>query len=216
MKIEYKLYNPNGNITALVLGEYSEADRKKICSLIFASEKDLEQVGFVTTKDDICYLEMAGGEFCGNASMCSGLLTGKNKIKCSGNNEVLGFSSNGDICSLTCQYLPTGLNHIVFEKAPSIEAEKEIVTQIFPTGYMFLEGNKLTPLVYIPSINTLFWEKSCASGSMAVGSYLYNKYQNDVDMDLNLPGGNINVKVDKNGIVLTERIVFVKNGYIEF
>ena len=62
MDISYKIYNPAGNITALVLGdEYNLNQKKLINNMIMKKEPKVEQVGFVSKKYK--RLTMAGGEF---------------------------------------------------------------------------------------------------------------------------------------------------------
>jgi diaminopimelate epimerase len=69
-KIEYCIFNPGGNLTALVFGNhYNENQKKTINDAILEKHKCLEQVGFVSK--DTMELNMAGGEFCGNATRCA-------------------------------------------------------------------------------------------------------------------------------------------------
>ena len=66
--IIYSIYRPAGNDTALVRGTHFDKDtKKKINDLIMARHSNVEQVGFVDT-DGRYELQMAGGEFCGNAT----------------------------------------------------------------------------------------------------------------------------------------------------
>ena len=70
MDVSYMIYNPAGNITALVIGdEYNLEQRRLINSKIMEKETKVEQVGFLSKKDR--KLTMAGGEFCGNATRCA-------------------------------------------------------------------------------------------------------------------------------------------------
>lgn len=70
MKIKYKIYNPSGNITALVIGdEYNNKEKELINNAIMKEKPEIEQVGFVST--EYRKLTMAGGEFCGNATRCA-------------------------------------------------------------------------------------------------------------------------------------------------
>ena len=70
MKIRYKVYNPAGNITALVIGDkYNFEERKNINNKIMDSDSKIEQVGFLSKTEK--RLSMAGGEFCGNATRCA-------------------------------------------------------------------------------------------------------------------------------------------------
>ena len=67
-------------------------------------------------------------------------------------------------------------------------------------GLMFLEGDlpspRMTPLVYVPGSNTVFWENSCASGSSAVGMHLAQRSDSRVDVTLQEPGGALRVVSD--------------------
>lgn len=69
-KVKYKIYNPGGNITALVNGsDYTANQKKLINKMIMENNSQVEQVGFLNNK--INRLEMAGGEFCINATRCA-------------------------------------------------------------------------------------------------------------------------------------------------
>ena len=67
-------------------------------------------------------------------------------------------------------------------------------------GMMFLgEGAALrpmTPLVYVPGADTMFWENSCASGSAAAGMYLAAKAGSPVDVTFDEPAGRLRVESD--------------------
>lgn len=68
--VDYKILNPGGNKTALVLeNTYNKQEKKDINDKILKENLDVEQVGFLDKKNKI--LEMAGGEFCVNATRCA-------------------------------------------------------------------------------------------------------------------------------------------------
>ncbi len=67
MDIKYTLWNPNGNITALVQTPVAPDAYPETAALIMKKEPTCEQVGFLNGRA----LRMAGGEFCGNASICA-------------------------------------------------------------------------------------------------------------------------------------------------
>lgn len=68
--MKYKIYKPSGNDTALVYGtSYSRDEKKKINDIIMGKHSNVEQVGFIDKEKK--ELEMAGNEFCGNASRCA-------------------------------------------------------------------------------------------------------------------------------------------------
>ena len=80
--LKYYIFDPTGNITALVESEVAIADQPAAAARIMELEPDVEQVGFVTYAEDAAAAEgsvpvslrMAGGEFCGNATMCAAAL----------------------------------------------------------------------------------------------------------------------------------------------
>lgn len=92
-KINYKIYNPGGNKTALIKGnEYTTNQKKLINKMIMEKYSQVEQVGFLS--DKINRLEMAGGEFCMNATRCAVYEYSKEnkneiKISVSGANQEL-------------------------------------------------------------------------------------------------------------------------------
>ena len=66
-------------------------------------------------------------------------------------------------------------------------------------GLMFLTPQEeteysLTPLVYVPGSNTIFWENSCASGSSAAGMYLADRSGKTETFHFHEPGGTLLVK----------------------
>lgn len=76
MNVEYRLFNPTGNITGLVLTEVPVENQPMVAEYILNKEITCEQVGFVSEGregSDIT-LRMAGGEFCGNATMSTAVL----------------------------------------------------------------------------------------------------------------------------------------------
>lgn len=75
MRIDYFLLDPTGNRTILVKTPVPAADQPAVAAILMADEPTAEQAGFLTREEgfDIA-LRMAGGEFCGNASMCAAVL----------------------------------------------------------------------------------------------------------------------------------------------
>ncbi len=67
-QIKYSIYRPAGNDTALVYGtNYTKKIKKKINDAIMKKHTNVEQVGFINNNGKK-ELQMAGGEFCGNAT----------------------------------------------------------------------------------------------------------------------------------------------------
>ncbi len=76
--IRYSIFDPTGNITALVESYVDIGRQPDIAADIMRMHPDVEQVGFVrfdeTGSRAPVQLRMAGGEFCGNATMCAAAL----------------------------------------------------------------------------------------------------------------------------------------------
>ncbi len=74
--IAYSVFDPTGNITALVETEVELSRQPAVADEIMRVHPEVEQVGFLNltaaAEDNVqAELRMAGGEFCGNATMCA-------------------------------------------------------------------------------------------------------------------------------------------------
>ena len=74
MSVEYYIFDPNGNVTALVTGGAAKPGYTDISKRIMADNPGVEQVGFVDFSNKAVNLNMAGDEFCGNAAMSAAAL----------------------------------------------------------------------------------------------------------------------------------------------
>ena len=75
--LRYSILDPTGNVTALVESPVPPARQPELAAALMARHPAVEQVGFVRFFDEgpLCAaLRMAGGEFCGNASMSAAAL----------------------------------------------------------------------------------------------------------------------------------------------
>ena len=74
--MDYFLFDPSGNITALLPVSAPDECRIEFADAVMQREPAAEQAGFVLPGSDTCDIElrMAGGEFCGNASLCTAAL----------------------------------------------------------------------------------------------------------------------------------------------
>lgn len=270
--LKYCIFDPTGNITALVETAVDIADQPAAAARIMELEPDVEQVGFITYADKTAAAEggvpvslrMAGGEFCGNATMCAaalfavrrGLQGGAVPVKvwgisapftvtlerqaalafsaavvmppargirminlmpsdpagASGILEAGGTDGISAILSLPVVEME-GISHIIIEPDSGffgIKEDKALAESLLRQwcgvlgadclGMMFLgEGAALrpmTPLVYVPGADTMFWENSCASGSTAAGMYLAAKAGSPVDVTFDEPAGRLRVESD--------------------
>ncbi len=76
MELLYSILDPTGNITALVESDVPVEKQPAVAAEIMRRHPEVEQVGFLRADgaDGLPELRMAGGEFCGNASMCAAAL----------------------------------------------------------------------------------------------------------------------------------------------
>ena len=256
--LKYYIFDPTGNITALVESGVAAADQPAVASRIMERHPDVEQVGFITYADDAAAadvpvsLRMAGGEFCGNATMCTAALymirenmpgSAAIKVRVSGAAEPLEVQlrrkdavsfdaavtmppavgidelrlADGMLPGSDSLCLPIvrmeGIAHVIIEPDSGFFGLKDDpalaetllrgwcgVLGAECLGMMFLgEGaalRQLTPLVYVPGADTMFWENSCASGSAAAGIYLAAQAGTPVDVVFDEPAGRLRVESD--------------------
>ncbi len=209
LKVNYSIFRPAGNDTAFVYGfNYTPEQKKQINDAIMAKHSNVEQVGFIDL-DRKPELQMAGGEFCGNATRSAAYiyLNGKaGRIKMIVNsNDVINCGVTAEQkawCEIPLYHGP----NVITEKEPGIYIVKmngmvSVVIQensaqkylkqkeILKTfgmefihkyqledseavGIMFCEKKngilKINPIVWVKSIDTLFYETACGSGTTAV------------------------------------------------
>ena len=248
-QLRYSIFDPTGNITALVESPVAEDEQTAAAAAILARHPEVEQVGFVRLPSEGgegLTLRMAGGEFCGNASMSAAALFALRRgldeaelvLRVSGAESAVtvrlrrredGFDALVDMPParsvrqivgtaqglrgpFTCVSMQ-GITHAVITPSSALFALKEnrsaaegavraLTAELGADclGLMFLEGEgrrrRLTPLVFVPSGGTLFWEKSCASGSAAVGMALSAASGSALCLELDQPGGSLQVTSD--------------------
>ena len=242
--MRYCIFDPTGNITALVESPTPVKEQPAAAAAIMAKHPEVEQVGFVDFAGEPS-LRMAGGEFCGNASMSAAALyllrvgqrAGELALRVSGADEPVrvrlhaaegGFSAcvrmpralgveercfsfdalSGRLTLVRMQ----GISHLIvpaasvfFSLLQNREAAERAIRRFCAElnaeglGLMFLAGDRLTPLVYVPGSNTVFWENSCASGSAAVGIRMADKTKAPVSLALREPGGILRVESKPGG-----------------
>lgn len=63
-------------------------------------------------------------------------------------------------------------------------------------GVMFFHEEKIyiEPLVYVKATDSIVWERGCGSGSAALGVYLTMQSKRSMDIVINQPGGELEVK----------------------
>ena len=247
--MNYIKADPQGNITAIVTDPADKEDRIRIAAEIMKTDGTVEQVAFETeTKNgaDIS-IEMAGGEFCGNAALSAAALhlmrTGAEKGVCSvsvsgtGRNvevyaekiegtaahsyrgrvsmplpeKISPFDFKTDRGILTLNVVDFGgISHAVTDNASDKEFAVRNIAGMCRQygadafGLMLFDRRSCTlePLVYVPALGTVFWERTCASGTAAIGASCA-----PADLKIKEPGGVLGISSGKDFLVLENSVV---------
>ena len=100
-----------------------------------------------------------------------------------------------------------GISHVILEREME-KAQAETLARQWcralgadALGLMFLDRAawRLTPLVYVPGADTLFWESACGSGTSAVGAWMARERGARTELKLAQPGGVLEVAADPSG-----------------
>lgn len=236
---------PGGNDTSLVVGIPDTPEkRRQINAAIQSIYRNIEQVGFIDLNRENLILEMAGGEFCGNATRSAAWLAlqgqpGVIDITASGVSGQLraGVTEESEAFAQMPVYPdpnrivqdPTsprnvtvameGITHYIdfaVEKIEGLSADeikylaraelaRRGLDQEAAAGIMYAKrtdaGWKITPVVYVRDIDTLFLETACGSGTTAMGLALAKQMGESInELPIIQPSGlPIKVSVDYDG-----------------
>ena len=120
--------------------------------------------------------------------------------------------SDGQTCPVVSFH---GISHVIIEREqPTPDAEatakrrcSELSADALGMMFWDREAERLTPLVYVPTADTLFWEKSCGSGTAAVGAFLAQESGRTVSVALQQPGGVLQITASSDGILCLQGTV---------
>ena len=225
--MEVIICNPTGNITALVPTPTEERLQPEIANQIMEQEPTVEQVGFVSFGENGVSLRMAGGEFCGNATMSAAALygadtevnglpvtvspVGNQTFACRVRMPEPVAVSDVVIEGVRLPFVSFGtIAHLICEDRTAVPDPEAVLPRWCETldvpalGIMFPEGEVLTPLVYVRDVDSLFWESSCASGTAAVGYYTKQT------REYREPGGILGIRFDENGALFLSGSVVIE------
>ncbi|OPH57010.1 diaminopimelate epimerase [Paenibacillus ferrarius] len=201
-----------------------------------------EQVGFIeksANNQAAAFLQMAGGEFCGNACMSlAAFLASEREIALNDSTEIILEVSGLEKainCSVTrrrsgfyCKVempIPQkienriiqyegkelgviilrypGYIHIVIEvddfgasirnKAESLAKLLGLTLGASLIGILLYKAamQEMAPLIYVPHLDTMIWERGCGSGTASIGAYLAWKHEATIVAEIKQPGGII-------------------------
>ena len=142
MKLQFYKFDPTGNTTILVTTPVSRADQPFIAEKLMARENlCAEQVGFLenpTLPGARARLQMAGGEFCGNASMSMAALLALRGGMAYGAEEEIPLEVSGANGLVPCRILRN--SETSFTGTVGMPLPEEITEAALP-------GGKRAPLV---------------------------------------------------------------------
>ena len=106
------ILDPTGNITALVQGNVPVDQQPAFTERVMAEHSEVEQVGFVRIlpagSPTQAELRMAGGEFCGNASLCAAALWMQEADCADGGQQVVRLRVSGAADPVEVRMAPNG------------------------------------------------------------------------------------------------------------
>ncbi|MEC0201354.1 diaminopimelate epimerase [Paenibacillus lautus] len=245
-KINFVKCNPTQNMTILINTMLPSDEHKRIASKIMSYDNVYaEQVGFIEpsmNQEADAFLQMAGGEFCGNACMAlAAYLAELQEMECHEGTEFRLEVSGAEqlvACRITknredyrCRVnmpLPVKMDQTVLQEGGApvnavavrysdfvhfvIEVEHidvnmknqmlSLAKRIGPfldtsmLGILLYHASssQLTPLIYVPKLNSAVWERGCGSGTASIGAYLAWKNRRNIEAHIHQPGGTMLVK----------------------
>ncbi|NOV00614.1 diaminopimelate epimerase [Paenibacillus planticolens] len=237
-------------MTILVKSNHTRDEYKHIATKLMSYDHvHAEQVGFIeapVNSNAAAHLQMAGGEFCGNACMALAAFIASERnmelndstdivLEVSGTDELLTClvqrKSTGFYCSVAMpipqhieeRIIPYEGNdlaviivrypdfiHIVIEvdefhesirnKAESLAKLLGLTLGANLIGILLykVSAHELAPLIYVPHLDSMVWERGCGSGTASVGAYLAWKHKEKIAAEVKQPGGMIQVHANYN------------------
>ncbi|TQK63902.1 diaminopimelate epimerase [Brevibacillus sp. AG162] len=244
-EIDFIKFNPTQNMTILVRNNHPVEEYTHIASKIMSYDSVYaEQVGFIESPNKYgaaAHLQMAGGEFCGNACMAlATFIAHENGLQQNDWTEIVLEASGTDhlvacrvkriedeyFCQVSMPF-PKKIEqqsinydgheisvvivrypdffHIVIEvdqfneevrkRAQSLAKLLGVTVGANLIGVLLYRpaSNELAPLIFVPPLDSMIWERGCGSGTASLGAYLAWKKQGDIAAPIRQPGGTIHV-----------------------
>ncbi|MGG4401026.1 diaminopimelate epimerase [Paenibacillus amylolyticus] len=253
-EIDFIKFSPTQNMTILVKTDHAAEKYNHIATRLMSYDNVYaEQVGFIEPTrrpEAAARLEMAGGEFCGNACMAlaahhaseAGLEQQEFMdimLEVSGTDQLIMChvkkQQNEYDCQVTMpipkqieqrtiRYEGIELDMVIIRYAEFIHIVIEVDdfddtmkkrAQTLARLLGLTLGDKLigillyqshseemAPLIYVPELDSLIWERGCGSGTASVGAYLAWSQQRQITQYIKQPGGAIKVVAQWNGAEL--------------
>ncbi|WP_339305861.1 diaminopimelate epimerase [Paenibacillus sp. FSL R5-0519] len=253
-EIDFIKFSPTQNMTILVKTDHAAEQYSHIATRLMSYDNVYaEQVGFIEPTrrpEAVARLEMAGGEFCGNACMAlaahhaseAGLAQEESMdivLEVSGIDQLIMChvkkQQNEYDCQVTMpvpeqieqrtiRYEGIELDMVIIRYAEFIHIVIEVDDFDDPMkkraqtlarllgltlgdkliGILLYQSHsaEMAPLIYVPELDSLIWERGCGSGTASVGAYLAWSQQRGITQYIKQPGGAIKVMAQWNGAEL--------------
>ncbi|MFJ7366504.1 diaminopimelate epimerase [Peribacillus frigoritolerans] len=258
-EIDFIKFNPTQNMTILVKTNYLVEEYKHIASKIMSYDSvHAEQVGFIEkpiNNKAAAKLQMAGGEFCGNACMALAAFIASEKglnhndlaeiiLEASGTDKLITCQMKRNLDEYHClvtmpipkkieqrtiKYDGNDLNMIIVryhefihfvievdefgktvrEKAQSLAKLLGVTLGANLIGVLLYKSKseEMAPLIYVPHLDSMIWERGCGSGTASLGAYLAWKNKGEIVTNIRQPGGDIKVFATCYGEELTSLMI---------
>jgi len=196
-----------GNSTALISEccENREDTSKRLL-------EEVEQVGFISENK----LEMMGGELCINGTLALASTLGKKGILyTSGIEEKIEYTNREGLTTIAIPQnykkqdniiLFNGIGFICLPKEQESQIKKEFLGNLstkynLPAfGAIFYEQDRITPYVYVQSVDSYVKETACGSGSIAYS--LFSGFKTIIQPT----NKTININIKKDKIFITAEV----------
>ena len=127
------------------------------------------------------------------------------------------FSCPGQDLLFPVVHFP-GISHILctrpLEKKTAEEAIRswcrELNVPALGIMQLDLQTDRLLPLVYVPALDTLYWESSCASGTCAAACWLAAQKKRDGFFRFSEPGGTLGAQLEHGVLYLSGSVALEK------
>lgn len=246
-EVDFIKFSPTQNMTILVKMNSQTVEYERIASQMMSYDHVYaEQVGFIEkakSHEAAAHLQMAGGEFCGNACMALAVYLASEQgleqgvwqeilLESSGTDRLIRCQVRRKADEFYCQVMmpiPERIEqktikydgdeldigiiryqdfiHIVIEveefsqkvkeKAQSLAELLGVTVGSKLIGILLYKSKsgEMAPLIYVPLVDSMVWERGCGSGTASLGAYLAwkNEHKRNISATICQPGGEMKV-----------------------
>jgi histidine racemase len=111
------------------------------------------------------------------------------------------------------------LDQVTRDLAQAVAARLGATAGVPLIGVMLYDPGRreLAPLINVPALSSVVWERSCGSGTASLGAYLATKAEGPVRTSVHQPGGTMHVQADhgRRGVTAVRiggRVAIVAEG----